>query len=79
MTNFDIMSTVSENIRDLMRLHGMTQQQLADKLGLKQPVIGRLLTNPDANPTVNTLQSIADVFQIEVSDLLRKKRKKVAC
>jgi transcriptional regulator with XRE-family HTH domain len=78
MANFEIMSTLHENIRDLMRLHGFTQEDLADKMDVKQSAVARLLNNPNANPTVNTLMLIASAFNVEVSDLLRKKRKKVA-
>lgn len=79
MGNFDTMTTVSENIQDLLRLHGMRQQDLAERAQLKQSAISRLLTDPDANPTVSTLEKIATAFSIDVSDLLRKKRKKLAC
>lgn len=79
MTNFDIMTTVSENIRELLTRHGMTQEQLAQATELKQSAISRLITSEDANPTIKTLQAIADAFRIEVSDLLKKKRKKVLC
>lgn len=79
MGNLDIMTTVSENIRDLLRLHGMRQQDLADRAELKQSAISRLLTDPEANPTISTLEAIAKAFGVESSDLLRKKRKKIAC
>ena len=79
MANFETMTTVSENIQDLLRLHGVRQQDLAARTGLKQSAISRLLTDPGANPTVSTLEKIALAFSIDVSDLLKKKRKKIAC
>lgn len=79
MPNFDIMTTVSENIRELLSRNGMTQEQLAQATDLKQSAISRLITSDDANPTIKTLQSIADAFGIDVSELVRKKRKKVLC
>lgn len=79
MANFDIMTTVSENIRDLLTRNGMTQEQLAQATDLKQSAISRLITSDEANPTIKTLQSIADAFGIDVSELVRKKRKKVLC
>lgn len=79
MANFDIMTTVSENIRDLLTRNGMTQEQLARATDLKQSAISRLITSDEANPTIKTLQSIADAFGIDVSELVRKKRKKVLC
>lgn len=79
MANFNIMTTVSENIRDLLTRHGMTQEDFADITGLKQSAISRLITSSKANPTVKTLQSIADAFGIDVSELLKKKGKKALC
>lgn len=79
MANFDIMTTVSENIRELLSRNGMTQEQLAQATDLKQSAISRLITSDEANPTIKTLQSIADAFGIDVSELVRKKRKKVLC
>jgi|694.fasta_scaffold05573_7 transcriptional regulator with XRE-family HTH domain len=78
MTNFDLMATFNENIRELMRLHGLTQEKLAQKSGLQQPAIARLLNDTDPNPKIKTLIAIASAFEVEVSDLLRKKRKKLA-
>lgn len=79
MGNYSTMNTISENIQDLLRLHGMTQSDLAARTQMKQPAISRLLTDPDANPTISTLEAIAEAFSIEVSDLVRKNRKKMAC
>ena len=79
MRNCDTMTTISENIKDLMRLHGITQSELAERADMKQPAISRLLNSEDANPTILTLQSIANVFGVDVEDLVRKNRKKVAC
>ena len=79
MRNCDTMNAISENIQDLLRLHGMTQVDLAAKTQMKQPAISRLLTDENANPTISTLEAIAEAFSVEVSDIVRKKRKKVAC
>lgn len=79
MRNLGTMSTIAENIRRLMREKGVLQEDLARETGMRQPAISRLLTNPDANPTIDTLNSIATALGVETCDLLQKTLKKIAC
>lgn len=46
-------------VRDARRSAGLTQAQLAERLGTTQPVIARL-ERPDANPTFETVQRALD-------------------
>ena len=46
----------------LRAFHGMDQQTLADKAGLSRPTIQRLETGRTNNPSLETLQAIAEVF-----------------
>lgn len=46
----------------LRAFHGMDQQTLADKAGLSRPTIQRLETGRTHNPSLETLQAIAEVF-----------------
>jgi transcriptional regulator with XRE-family HTH domain len=54
-------------VRDARRSAGLTQAQLAERLGTTQPVIARL-ERPDANPTFETVQRALDAagFEIEL-------------
>src|SRR5262245_56818865 len=53
-------------IRQARLAAGLTQAQLAKRTGLSQPAIARL-EDPDHNPTLETLQRVADALD---SDLL---------
>ncbi len=48
-------------IRDVRKKAGMTQIELAKKLGVSQQVISRLEHGDADNPTIKTLQKIATV------------------
>jgi transcriptional regulator with XRE-family HTH domain len=54
-------------VRAARRSAGLTQAQLAERLGTTQPVIARL-ERPGANPTFETVQRALDVagFEIEL-------------
>lgn len=51
--------TVGMKIRDLRENAGLTQKQLADRMGVSQQVIARLESGEADNPTVSTLERIA--------------------
>jgi len=65
------MSQLSENIKYLRKSKGMTQQSLADALFLNRPVIGAYEENR-AEPKLETLKKISELFQIPLEDLLSK-------
>lgn len=79
MSKFEAMTVLSYNIRRIMRQRGMKQQDLADATGILRPNISRLLTNPDANPQLSMIESIATALQVTVSDLFEEISEKVAC
>lgn len=45
--------------------HGLTQTELARRLGLKQPAVARMETGEHA-PTIRTLLRIAEALEIEI-------------
>lgn len=55
--------------------YGLTQKQLAEKIGTKQSAISRL-ENGNYNPTVNFLQKIADALDIEIQMHIVPKKNK---
>jgi transcriptional regulator with XRE-family HTH domain len=83
MTNCDTMTTLAKNIRTLMKLRGMRQEDLAAKIGILRPNISRLLTNPEANPSLETIELIANALNVRVSELFEEISEaipeKVAC
>ena len=55
---------------------GWTQQQLADKLGYDISYIGQV-ERGEKSPTFRTMMSLAEVFEIKVSQLVSAAEKRV--
>ncbi len=64
-----IMSTVSENIRYLRKLKGYTQEQFAERIGIKRSLLGAY-EEARANPNEIYLDSMAEVLGVSVENLL---------
>lgn len=58
-------------IRRYRKLLGLTQEELADKLGMTQAAISRFETG-DRKPDVDDLTAIAKFFGCKVDDLIDK-------
>lgn len=54
-------------IREARKSAGLTQRELAERLGLKQQFISRLESGEEENPTVETLSKIASVTEKKLS------------
>ena len=66
---------LSQNLKYLRKKNNISQQALADKIGMSRSSIGdyeRGRTEPD----IDTLIKIVDYFDVSVDDLLRKDLKK---
>ncbi|MEA3640241.1 MAG: helix-turn-helix transcriptional regulator [Lamprobacter sp.] len=64
---------LAQNIRLRRNAAGLSQACLAARTGLSQTWISRLESG-NANPTIETLQTLAEVMSIPVSDLLLDKQ-----
>lgn len=53
-------------IKEILKSKNITQTELAEKLGITQVALSKTL---NGNPTVETLQKIADALGVHVSDL----------
>lgn len=62
---------VNKNIKFLRTRAGWTQKELAEKIGLKQPVIGAY-EEERAVPPLNCLLEISDLFKVSIDALSRK-------
>ncbi len=62
---------VNKNLKFLRTRAGWTQKQLAEKIGLKQPVIGAY-EEERAIPPLNCLLDISDLFKVSMDALSRK-------
>ena len=56
-------------IKEYLREHGITQKQLADKLGITQSALSKRLS--DDNLTIRQLNEIADILGVSHTALLR--------
>ena len=57
-------------IKEIAKQKGISVNKLADKLGISRAT---LHSQMNGNPTVETLQKIADALGMDISDLFEKK------
>lgn len=70
------MSIVSNNIKYLRRLNGLTQEQFARRIGIKRSLLGAY-EEARANPNLDNLMSIARAFSTTVDNLLKSDLRKI--
>lgn len=63
------MSIVSDNIKYLRRRSGLTQEQMAEKIGIKRSLLGAY-EEGRADPRLNNLLKISEIFDISVDTLI---------
>lgn len=61
--------TISQNLKDLRRLSGMTQEQVAQQVGLTRQAISSYESGR-TQPDLDTLARLAEVYGVEVTDIL---------
>ena len=61
-------STFAERLRDLMATKGITQVELAEKVGIGQPAISMML-NRTCRPQKKTVQKLAMALEVAPTDL----------
>ena len=70
------MSLVSENIKYLRKLNGLTQEQFSRRIGIKRSLLGAY-EEGRANPNPNNLIAIAKTFNISVENLQKQDLRKL--
>ena len=70
------MSIVSNNIKYLRRLNGLTQEQFARKIAIKRSLLGAY-EEARANPNLTNLKNMAAAFGITVDILLKNDLRKI--
>lgn len=69
MTNFDL-EMLKQNIKQLLKNKGMTQQQLAEVLGMSQSNVSKALNEDEKKCfTVEQIYTIAENFQVSIDSL----------
>lgn len=64
-------SMAGQNLKYLRKLRGWTQEEFANKLGIKRSLIGAY-EEERADPRIDVLEKLADMFKLTLDDLLRK-------
>ncbi len=65
------MAIINKNLKFLRAQQGLTQKQLAEKLGLKQAAIGAY-EEERATPPLSSLLDITKIFNINLDDLVKQ-------
>lgn len=65
------MSLAGQNLKYLRKLRGWTQEEFANKLGIKRSLLGAY-EEERADPRLDVLESIGDMFKMTLDELLRK-------
>ena len=61
--------TISQNLKDLRRLSGLTQEQVAEKVGLTRQAISSYESGR-TQPDITMLEKLAEVYGAELTDVL---------
>lgn len=65
------MSLSNKNMKYLRKLRGWTQEEFANKLRIKRSLLGAY-EEERADPRIDVLELVADMFKLSLDDLLRK-------
>lgn len=65
------MSIVCRNLKYLRKQKGWTQQEFADKLGIKRSLLGAY-EEERAEPRTEVLEMVSDMFRVSIDDMLRR-------
>ncbi len=65
------MSLANKNLKYLRKLRGWTQEEFAKKLRIKRSLLGAY-EEERADPRIDVLEVVADMFKLSLDDLLRK-------
>ena len=66
------MKTFQEKLKEMRKLYGLTQRQVAEALGISQPSYIRY-ENGTSEPTLENLVKLADLFDVSADFLLGRK------
>lgn len=64
-------SLAGQNLKYLRKLRGWTQEEFANKLGIKRSLVGAY-EEERADPRIDVLEKLGDMFRLTLDDLLRK-------
>lgn len=65
------MAIANQNLKYLRKLRGWTQEEFANKIGIKRSLVGAY-EEERAEPNYDVLETVSDLFKVTIDDLLRK-------
>ena len=65
------MSVANQNLKYLRKLRGWTQEEFAQKIGIKRSLLGAY-EEERADPRIDVLEIVCDIFKLTLDDILRK-------
>lgn len=65
------MAVSNQNLKYLRKLRGWTQEEFANKLGIKRSLLGAY-EEERAEPRIDVLETVCDMFKLTLDELLRK-------
>ena len=63
---------LAENIKKFRKQRGISQEELARKAGVTYSTLIKLESGSNKNPTVKTLQQIAQALDVTLDDLVKE-------
>lgn len=69
MSEIEFIDIFSDNLRELMLEHNITQMELADKILVNRSTITRYL-NKSTMPSIKALINLSIVFNCDIEDLI---------
>lgn len=63
-------------IKEILKERGLTQKDLAQKMAVEEISLSRSI---NGNPSLKTLQKIADALNVEVADLFTSSKTQITC
>lgn len=66
-----IAKTLAQNIKHYRNIKQLTQDELAQKAGVNRSHLATIESGHQSNTSIKTLEKLAQVLKVSVSDLLR--------
>lgn len=66
------MSTIGKNIKQYRQDKGLSQDKLSKRADLSLNTVVKIEVDESPNPTIETIQRIANALDVSVDDLLKK-------
>ncbi len=63
----------AENLTELRRLHGFSQEQLAERIGVSRQTMSKYETG-ESLPDIEKCAALAEIFGVSVDDLIRYRK-----